>query len=512
MKTIHKNTTLLLVLGTSLLLGACSSTATKNSMAPVQQAMHNNFPLVTLDENYNKPALTAPVDSTSTLQLADALELLFTHSPEVRIELAKLGVADAQRLQAELISNPHLAIGALRPEGGGRWKLETGLSQPLLELFTRPLRRTMAEQNLLRTQLQLQAALQGLIIKTQKNYYNALAAAQHLQVQTQVLQASQAQHALALSLYRAGNMAENQFLYYDNELRHQQQAWNERKLEAEKQRLQLLAQLGLSSTSRVGLPLRLPLLKEEKLDKSQLIAQAQQHRLDAKIIQQQIALAQQRKMLLKKEKGWRDMSAGINAEREPDSSNNMGAEIEFALPLFNRNQGKIAIIDAQITGLEAELQQQQLQIDKEISTALVQLTTAQQQLVLINQALQVAQKRVELAQREVNFMLTSPFELLAIKEDEIQLAHDYTHSLKRYWLSRSQLELALGKSLDAAAPAEDSHADHSTMDHSKMDHSKMDHSKMDHSSHRSNHNMDEAHKIEEPKENKASKQEEHQHD
>src|SRR5690606_31218316 len=112
-------------------------------------------------------------------------------------------------------------------------------------------------------QLQLQAALQGLIIKTQNNYYNAVAAAQHLQVQTQVLQASQAQQALALSLYRAGNMAENQFLYYDNELRHQQQAWNERKLEAEQQRIQLLSQLGLASTSELRLPQRLPMLKEE---------------------------------------------------------------------------------------------------------------------------------------------------------------------------------------------------------------------------------------------------------
>jgi outer membrane protein TolC len=451
MKITRKNAALLLVVSTSLLLGACSSTAPKNSMAPIQKAVHENFPQVTLDENYtNKPAVTTPVNSSSTLQLPDALKLLFSHSPEVRIELAKLGVADAQQLQAKLISNPHIAIGALHPEGGGRWKLETGLSQPLLELFTRPLRRTMAEQNLLRTQLQLQAALQGLIIKTQNNYYNAVAAAQHLQVQTQVLQASQAQQALALSLYRAGNMAENQFLYYDNELRHQQQAWNERKLEAEQQRIQLLSQLGLASTSELRLPQRLPMLKEEELDKSQLIAQAQQHRLDTKIIQQQLALAQQRKMLLKKEKGWRDMSLGINAEREPNSSNNFGAEIEIALPLFNRNQGKIAILDAQISGLEAELQQQQLKMDKEISTALLELATAQQQLALINKALQVAQKRVDLAQREVNFMLTSPFELLAIKGDEIQLAHDYTHSLKRFWLARSQLELAVGKSLDDA--------------------------------------------------------------
>jgi outer membrane protein TolC len=511
MKTTTKNTALLLMLSSSLLLGACSSTAPKNSMASVQSAVNKNFPLAKLDENFiNTPAATTPVNLASALQLPDALQLLFTHSPEVRIELAKLGVADAQQLQAELISNPHIALGAMRPEGGGRWKLETGLSQPLLEIFTRPLRRTMAEQNLLRTQLQLQAALQRLIIKTQNNYYNALAAAQHLQVQTQVLAASKAQQALALSLYRAGNMAENQFLYYDNELRHQQQAWNERKLTAEQKRIQLLTNLGLASTSELELPQHLPLLSNQGLDKHQLMMQAQEYRLDAKIIQQQLKLAQQRKALLKQEKGWRDMSLGINAEREPDSSNNLGAEIEFGLPLFNRNQGKLAIIDAQITGLEAELQQQQLQMDREISTALLALNTAQQQLGLINTALQVAQKRVDLAQREVNFMLTSPFELLAIKGDEIQLAHDYTDTLKRYWLAHSQLELAVGKSLSTTSPAtHNSHSDHSKMDHSQMDHSKMDHSKMDHSKmdHSDHHPAHSKHDAPQ-----ANEHEEHNHD
>lgn len=467
MKKNAIKTRLLLIFITGFLIGGCSTTVPKNSLAPVQSALNKNFPLAKLDENkLTHTEATPSVNLPSNLQLADALQLLFSQSPQVRIELAKLGVANAQQLQAELISNPHIAIGAMRPEGGGRWKLETGLSQPLLELFTRPLRRSMAEQNVLRTQLQLQAALQGLIIKTQNYYYNALAAAQHLQVQTQVLEAIKAQQALALSLYRAGNMAENQFLYYDNELRHQQQAWNERKLNSEQKRIQLLTHLGLASNSELELPQRLPGLVADSWDENQLMGYAREHRLDAKIIQQQLSLTQQRRALLRKEKGWRDMSVGINAEREPDGSNNLGAELEFGLPLFNRNQGKLAVIEAEIAGLEAELQQQQLQMDREISTALLALNTTRQQLGLINTALQVAQKRVDLAQREVNFMLASPFELLAIKGDEIQLAHDYTDTLKRYWLAHSRLELAVGKSsLSTTLPAaHNSHSDHRNAD------------------------------------------------
>lgn len=490
---------LVLLLTSSLLITACSSTAPQNSLMPVQTALEQNFPGASLDADHTVSSTTK-----EPLQLTAAIQLLLSHSPQVRMQLAQLGVADAQQLQAELISNPHISIGAMRPEGGGRWQLETGLSQPLLELFTRPLRRQLAQDNLLRAQLQLQAELQELIVQTQSHYYSALAAAQHLQIQTQVLDAAKAQMQLALSLYRAGNMAENQFLYYDNELRRVQQQFNQRRLAAKNARLTLLNFIGLPSSTTLTLPTQLPALQPETFDRDQLMAEANSHRLDNKIIQQQLTLASKRRTLLARENGWRDISVGINAEREADGAKNIGPEVEFALPIFNRNQGKLAALDAQVAQLQAKLQQHELAADLEIAQALLALETAQTQLALITQSLQVAEKRTALAQREVNFMLTSPFELLEIKRNEIQLAHDYTKELKNYWLARSQLELSIGKKLPISTGKPDhSQMDHSEMDHSKMDHSTMNHAEMDHSSHQSH--SDHADKN-------TSEEQEHQHD
>lgn len=442
MNSSIKKNALLVLLASSLFISACSSTAPKNSLAPVQTALAQNFPGASLEVNR-----TESFKIKEPLQLTDAVQLLLSHSPQVSMQLAQLGIADAQQLQAELISNPHIAIGAMRPEAGGRWQLETGLSQPLLELFTRPLRRQLAQENLLRAQLQLQAELQELIVQTQLHYYSALAAAQHLQIQTQVLDAAKAQMQLAHSLYSAGNMAENNFLYYDNELRRVQQQFNQRQLAAKNTRLTLLNFIGLPSSSQLTLPTQLPALQAEIFSRDPLMAIANNHRLDNKILQQQLILANKRRELLKKENGWRDMSLGINAEREADGANNIGPEVEFALPIFNRNQGKLAALDAQIAQLQAKLQQRELASDMEITQALLAIETAQTQLALIAQSLQVAEKRSALSQREVNFMLTSPFELLAIKRAEIQLAHDYTQELKNYWLARSQLQLSIGKTL-----------------------------------------------------------------
>jgi outer membrane protein TolC len=458
------------VLLAGLLLTACASTPPENSVALVQQQLNQAYPGTDLS--------APPQELTDEiLSLHTAMQTLLSRSPQVRVELAQLGIADAQRLQAELISNPQLSIGALKPEAGGRWELDVGLSQPLLELFTRPLRRQLAEDNLLSIQLRLQSRLQDLIAQTGNAYYAAIAAQQHLQVQQHLLDATLARQQLANSLYRAGNISENSFLYYDNELRRAQQQVKKREHKAREEYLALLNLIGLDSLQKIQLPSRLPILPTENFSHSTLLSQARIDRLDIKIATQQLNQLANRRNLLRKENGWRDMSIGINAEREFDGATNVGPEVEFALPIFNRNQGKLAAVDAQTAKAEAQLTQIMLDADTEIALALDRMQSARAQLLLIKSSLQVAEKRVALANREVNFMLGSPFELLNIKRQEIQLAHDFTNELASYWQARTQLELSIGRVLPASAPA----IDHSKMDHSKMNHSEMNHSEMNHS-------------------------------
>lgn len=508
------------ILCATLLLSACANTPPQNSMAQFEQQFSERYPAAQF-------SAAVPININKPLDLPTAVQMLLSQSPQVRIELAQLGIADAQRLQTELISNPHLSIGALRPEDGGRWQLDVGLSQPLLELFTRPLRRQLAEDNLANVQLLLQSRLQSLIAATGDAYYAAIAAQQHLQVQRQMLDATLARQQLGNSLYRAGNMSENSFLYYDNELRRVQQQVKKRERKAQEKQLELLNMLGMDSHSSIKLPNQLPVLPAEKMSHADLLEQAKNDRLDIKITRQQLMRLENRRTLIRTENGWRDMSVGINAEREFDGATNVGPELEFALPIFNRNQGKLAALDAQTTKTQAQLTQTLLDADTEIAQALNQMQSAREQLDLITASLQVAEKRVALSNREVNFMLGSPFELLSIKRQEIQLAHDYTHELASYWQARTQLELAIGRALPAPAPAIDhSTMDHSKMDHSKMnhaemnhstmDHSKMDHDAMDHSKHqKTGDHSAHQHKEDNPKKSgdkKTNEHEEHNHD
>ena len=493
------------VLIASTLLGACAVTPSNTSITNIEQQLDKQFPSIKIPKN-SLGKSTAKIAADAPLTLPQTLHILLSHSPQVRIELAQLGVADAAALQAELIENPHISIGALKPEHGGRWQLDTSLSQPLLALFTRPLRRELAQENLLEAQLRLQSKLQQLIAQTSEHYFAAVAAMQHCYVQNKMLEATTARQQLALSLYRAGNMSENNFLSYDNELRCAQQQMEKRQTTAYEKRLELLNLIGLPSTENIEFASELPLLPKEEFNHQQLLAEAKAHRTDIKMAQQQLAIVEKRQQLVKQQNGWRDITLGINAEREFDGANNIGPEVEFALPLFNRGQGKLAEITANKTALDARLQQFELDADKSIAVALNLMDSARTQIKILEPALSVAEKRVELSNREVNFMLGNPFELLTIKRQQIQLAHEFTDALKNYWQARTQLELAIGQALPSNNDeAADLHSDHSKMDHSTMDHSQMDHSAMNHKDHHSSEEKNDS-------THDHSKHQEHHHD
>jgi outer membrane protein, heavy metal efflux system len=447
----------------SFLVGACTINTKPQSADSVEQALAQQYPGININgqlsqseliENdvhtFNPSAQYRPLDKS--LDLPQAIEWMLQYSPEVRIKLAQLGVADAQRLQADLIKNPGIRIGLLKPEDGGRWKLETGLTQPLLAFFTRPLRRQLAEDALLASQLQLQRQLQELIAELSNRFYSAVAAQQHLQIQQQMYQAVRARQQLALSLYWAGNMSENNFLYYDNELRRTQLKTQRRQQIAQEKQLTLLNFIGLTSSQEMNLATQLPVLPQESFEASALFEQAKKQRLDIKIIEQQLSLLQKRNRLIDSEYGWRDISFGINAEREFDGTKNIGPEVELSLPLFNQGQDKLAKNNAHIAQQHAYLQKALLNADSQIALSINAMNAARARAKNIEGALATAKKRVDLSGREVNFMLGSPFDLLQVKQQEFQFAHDYVNELQQYWLARTQLELAIGHTLPIVDP------------------------------------------------------------
>ncbi len=410
------------------------------------------------------------------LSLASARVLLLSHSPQVRAELEAVGIAEAQRIQSGLIRNPSFAVGGLRPEGGGRWQLDVGISQSLLDVFTRPLRTRLAEAELHEAQLKLLDRLNHLLSDMQSHYFMALAAQQRQQQSAQQLQAADASLSLAESLASAGNIPEREWLEHQLNRNHWQRELNRARSEASNQLLTLAQRLGVGSTETLTLPAQLPALPDDdNLNHAELLQTAFNHRSDLQLANAQWERAEQQLGLYRRTRGLDEFSAGINAERETDGSHLFGPEFEISLPLFDRGHARLAAAQAARRQAAALIEARQYQADLELARHLNSLALAREQArTLAEDALPLQRQIQSLRLREYNFMLLSAFDLLRLKQQEFDLQSQHTQALLDYWLARSELALASGTPLAldiveqspaAIQESSDTHQDHGAHHH-----------------------------------------------
>lgn len=447
---------LLLVCAVSL--GGCSSTSLTpadalDSVAADVQRKHES--VAQLDFNLSEQARRVRIDELlrEPLQPAQAMELLLINSPQVRAQLAGLGIAQAQQLQAGLVSNPVLALGALRPEGGGRWQLDAGISQSLLDLFTRPLRTRLAEAELVAAQLELSEYLNHQLYNVQQLYYQVLAKRQLHQLQGSQHQSAEANYSLALSLYEAGNIPERSLLQYQLEVQAQLRKLNQTSVSAQKSRIALVGALGLAADTEIKLPENLPALPaDENFSSASLYQHALTQRNDLQLARAQLKTAEHNLALQQKAGNFTRLELGVNLERETDGSYMAGPEIAFNLPIFDRGYARRYGAAAGMTRAQEWVIAKEIEIATEIANALLTLTHARATAEQIQtQSLPLQRKVQGLKLREYNYMLGSAFDLIELKQQEFTLHSALVEALLSYWLARSELALASGQSLSRAS-------------------------------------------------------------
>ncbi|UZJ45983.1 TolC family protein [Marinimicrobium sp. C6131] len=385
-----------------------------------------------------EPLLAEPLTPISAQQLA------LINSPQVRAELAGLGIAQAESLQTRLLRNPTLAVGALRPEGGGRWQLDLGISQSLLDLFTRGLRQQLAEEALAEAQLQLLERLHSYLYQVQEHYFDALSARHQASIAEQSLAAARASHDLAKVLFEAGNLKEVTLLSYRDQRQRQERQWRAAQTREQQARLRLAQQLGLTDVDALILPDSLPEPDDaDRWSSEPLIEHALAHRLDLALLRQTATVQQRRLNLIDRQGPFTELELGLNAERETDGSIMAGPEFAISLPFADRNQAHRARLEAGLQQTEAQQAALRLAIRTDIQQTLLDMERLAQDIrQLADEVIPQWQQQVALTLEEYNFMLTGAFDLISAKEHEFDAWREHGEALEAYWLSRTRLALA----------------------------------------------------------------------
>ena len=132
-----------------------------------------------------------------------AVRIALLNNPGLHARLAALGVADAERVQAITLPNPHLALG--RFTNSHEREIERTLAFSVLDLVTLPWRTARQAERLQIATLQTAQDVVTLAFDTRRAWLRAVAAEQVAAAHERMVEAAEAGAELARRMVRVGN-------------------------------------------------------------------------------------------------------------------------------------------------------------------------------------------------------------------------------------------------------------------------------------------------------------------
>lgn len=374
-----------------------------------------------------------------------AVEIALVNNPSLQATYEELGVSQADMVQAGLLSNPTISGSVGFPLRGNQ-EYEASITQDFLDVFVLPLRKRIArEQFIVDT---LRVAHETLHVAT--DVRKALAAYQAqvrlVELERNIVQASQAAAELATSQHDAGNitdlMLSQERSVYEQaalDLEHDELAL----VEAREELNRLLGLWGPRTNWNLAEPL--PALPADDPALAHLESRAVAQRLDVDAARKQSLLLWNALELAKNSRYFGFVEVGVHAHQDPDGARLLGPTLSLQLPIFDQRQALIARLEAQHRQAERRLAGLAINARSEVRTAHARLLSARHVVDRYRTTLLPLRERaVEEAQLQYNGMQVGLYELLATKQAEITSYRAYIDAVHDYWSARADLEMSVG--------------------------------------------------------------------
>ena len=386
------------------------------------------------------------------LTVEEAVAIALVNNRQLRAVLTRAEVARADLVQAGLLENPVFGVSIL--DGASGTQIEYSLFVDFLNLFTLSARKHLAADQLERARLEVAQAVLDLAAEVKRNYYALLADRQMLALYAQVLNATDAAAELARRQHAAGTLslreqALHQAFFAQAAL---EGARAETRYASDREKINRL--LGLwGPLTDWQLPPQLPdppvgLPADADLER---LAMAQ--RLDLAARQAQVQVAHTTLHYARQTRWLSLFGLGFTVERDVDGNYARGPDLELGLPLFNRNQGRIAALEAELSAAENQYAQMAIDARAQVREAEGQMRAAHDALIHYREAiLPLADLVLGETLKFYNGMLLDVYEVLDAKRSQIDATRDYIATWRDFWIAWTDLERAVGTALPADAP------------------------------------------------------------
>lgn len=388
-----------------------------------------------------------------------AVRIALLNNPGLQARLAALGVADAERVQALTLPNPHLSLG--RFANSHEREIERTLAFSVLDLITLPWRTERQAERLQIATLQTAQDAVTLAAETRRAWLRAVAAEQVAAAHERMAEAAEAGAELARRMVQVGNWSRLQ-LAREQAVLHEANSQRARtRLAAATAREDLNRRLGVWGTqAQYKLAPQLPPLPATALPADGIEATALRERLDVQAARRQLDTQAARQ-------GWSRAGAvfgdiGLaysrNTATERDGAHRditRGWELELPLPLFDWGGAARSRAQAEVEQAAAHLKDTSVRARSEVRSAWLTYRTA------LDLARQQRSEVVPLRQfisdettLRYNGMLSSVWDMLAEARNSTQAVANAIEAQRDFWLAETDLQLALtGTSLGSSPGA-----------------------------------------------------------
>lgn len=422
-----------------------------------------------LEQRVQSSGLGRPVEASdgalapeASLFLADglteeeAVKIALLNNREIRASLERLGVARADLLQAGLLANPVFSANAKFFDDAREIELE--LAQSFVELFFRPLRRSLAAAALREREAEVKAEVVRIAFDVRRAFVRVRAAQDVEELARHVLTAAEGSYDLMKALHDAGNVT-------DAQLTSEEAALGQAKLD-------LAAAMTANVQAREPMNVLLGLWGsavgwrvEGRL--AELRSESAPERVESRAIEGSLALAAakaraesagQRAGLASWEGMFSGGEVGVVAKEESDAGWGFGPALSIPIPLFDRGQARVDAARAQVGEALNVYTASAVETRSAARVFRERLIALTERAVYLRQVyLPVQSRLVRETLQNYNAMQIGAFEVLFAKRQEIAAGREYVETLRDGHLARLDLEELLAGNLNHERLAADDH-------------------------------------------------------
>lgn len=377
-----------------------------------------------------------------------AVQIALFNNPKIQEIFEEIGIAQADLVEAGLFSNPAFDLIFRFPDKKDLvTNIEYTITSSFIDLFLIPLRVRVAKAELEQTTLRVTNEILNLAFEVEQTFYELQAAQQDIEYVQSIAELTSIHSQLASRQRAVGNINKLDFQQI-------QSRYLEAKLEIARiqndiirLREKLNRLLGFCGEIHWKIARNLPEIDYQGLPLEWLESASFRERQDLQAARFDV-LRLSHILGIKQWWVYTQGRIGLGGERDPDGTNVIGPAFSGEIPIFNCGQADRMRIHAQLRQAQDHLAALEIQVLSEVREAHKLLMN---NLRIINDyqahiiPLQI--EILESSEELYNVMGIGVDRLIENKRQEFQVYSNYNMSLRNYWMTRVQLDRALGGKL-----------------------------------------------------------------